>query len=256
MGKNMVGSILNEKFSLAVDGVTIAGELFYPPDRQILHPALCLCHGIPSSNPSPPDQGYPQLARRFALEGFVACVFNFRGTGQSGGNLDLLGWAHDLEAVVANLVNIQCVDKSMVFLMGFSAGAATSIYVAAHDNRISALVSCASPAEFSSLRLDELLEQCRSLGTIRDEFFSFSPDEWRNHFLEINPIRWIDKVSPRPLLIIHGESDELIDLNHAERLYQKAKDPKQLVAIPGAGHQLRTNDAAMSAALAWLKEQC
>jgi uncharacterized protein len=245
-----------EQFSLAVDGIIIAGEIYYPPQARDSYPAVCLCHGIPSPNPGPPNLGYPQLARRFALEGFITCVFNFRGTGQSGGNLDLLSWTYDLDAVVANLVKIQCVDKSRIFLMGFSAGAATSVYVAAHDKRISALVSCASPAEFSSLRLDELLEQCRSLGTIKDEFFSFSLDEWRNHFLEINPIRWIDKVSPRPLLIIHGESDELIGLDHSERLYEKANDPKQLVIIPGAGHRLRTNEMAMDTALSWLKALC
>jgi uncharacterized protein len=252
----MAGSILTEQFALAVDGLTIAGEVFYAPDSQILHPALCLCHGIPSPTPGPPNLGYPQLARRFALEGFITCIFNFRGTGQSSGNLDLLGWTHDLDAIVAKMVENPSVDKSRIILMGFSAGAAISIFVAAHDQRISALASCASPAEFSSLRLDELLEQCRSLGTIRDEFFSFSPEEWRNHFLEINPIRWIDKVSPRPLLIIHGESDELIELSHAKRLYEKADDPKQLVVIPGAGHQLRTNDSAINTALAWLKALC
>jgi uncharacterized protein len=215
-----------------------------------------LCHGIPSPNPGPPNQGYPQLAERFAIEGFITCVFNFRGTGQSGGNLDLLGWTHDLEAVVAHMTKIPYVDQSRIFLMGFSAGAATSIYVAARNARISAVVSCASPAEFPSLRLDELLQQCRNLGTIKEELYSFSPKEWRDHFFEINPIRWIDRISPRPLLIIHGTSDELIDQNHAERLYEKAKEPKRLVVIPEAGHRLRTNEMAMDTALSWLKALC
>jgi dipeptidyl aminopeptidase/acylaminoacyl peptidase len=176
-----------EKFSVAVDGIEITGEISYPPGRQIAHPGLCLCHGIPAPNLGPPDGGYPQLARHCALEGFVACAFNFRGTGQSGGNLDLLGWTRDLEAVVSRLIKIDCVDKSRIFLMGFSAGAATSVYVAAHDKRISALVSCACPAEFSSLRLDSLLEQCRSLGAIRDEFFSFSLTSLRISGLLLKP---------------------------------------------------------------------
>ncbi len=248
--------VSEKKLLLRVDGVAIAGEVFSPPGGRTPHPALCLCHGIPSPNPSPSDEGYAPLARRFALEGFVACTFNFRGTGRSGGNLDLLDWTRDLNAVVESLLETDGVDPSKIFLMGFSAGAAAAIYVAAHDGRISAVVSCASPAEFCSLRLDELLEQCRRLGTIKDELFSFSSEEWRNHFFEINPIRWIGKVAPRPSLILHGTDDELINIDHAERLHRAAKDPKKLVVLPGAGHRLRVSDAAMDAAMAWLKALC
>jgi alpha-beta hydrolase superfamily lysophospholipase len=243
----------SSKITLEVDGIKIAAEIHYPPQIQGRHPTLCLCHGIPASNPVPPNPGYTQLAQQFASEGFVACAFNFRGTGESGGNLDLLDWTRDLDAVITRLTQLQCVDKSKLFLMGFSGGAAASVYVTAHDNRITALVSCACPAEFSFLRLDGLLQQCREIGTIREESFPPSLDEWRNHFLEVNPIRWIDKISPRPLLILHGDQDELIEVSHARRLFKRAKEPKQLVVIPGGEHRLRTNEAALSAALAWLK---
>jgi fermentation-respiration switch protein FrsA (DUF1100 family) len=139
--------------------------------------------------------------------------------------------------------------------MGFSGGAAAATYAAARDSRISALVLCACPAEFSSLRLDRLLEQCRKIGTFRDRDFPSSPDEWRRNFLEVNPIQWVDKIAPRPLLILHGDKDELIKTAHARRLYEKAGEPKKLVLIPGGEHRLRISKTAMEKALAWLKRQ-
>ncbi len=243
----------SSKFEIEVDSIRIVGVVYYPPQEQKSYPTLCLCHGIPGSNPDPPNIGYLLVAQQFALAGFLTCAFNFRGTGASGGNLDLLGWTRDLESVITLLTRIEKVDQSQIYLMGFSGGAAASVYATAHDERVAALVSCACPAEFSSFRLEELLKQCRELGTIRDENFPPSLDEWRSHFFEVNPIRWIDKISPRPLLILHGDQDELVDVANARRLYDQAREPKKIVIVSGGRHRLRTNEAALSAALAWLK---
>ena len=59
-------------------------------------------------------------------------------------------------------------------------------------------------------------------------------------------------------LIVSGKNpvDELIPLEHARRLYQKAKEPKELKIIPGAKHKMRLEEAAMSFVMDWLKKQC
>ncbi len=248
---------MSERISFIVDNLRITGEIYYPPQARGLQPALCLCHGIPASVPEPNKRGYPVLAEMFAKEGLITAIFNFRGTGDSEGNLDMLGWTRDLDAMISCLARFPKVDQSRIILMGFSGGAATSAYVTAHDKRISALGLFACPAEFSRLSqeqgLEKMLQQCRSVGTIRDKNFPPSLEEWGQHFHQISPISWIDRVSPRPLLIVHGDKDDLIALSHAQRLYDKAKEPKQLVIIPGGEHKLRTNEAAVSTALGWLK---
>lgn len=249
---------MSERFSLRVDNLKIVGEIYYPPQMQGLQPALCLCHGIPAAPPDPTDRGYPLLAERFAKGGFLTCIFNFRGAGESEGNLDLLGWTRDLDTVVTYLGQLESVDNARISLMGFSGGAATSAYVTANDQRISALVACACPAELSIFTagqgLEAFLDQCRSVGTIKDDDFPPSLEEWADHFQQVSPINWIEKVSPRPLLIIHGEKDELIDPAHARRLYEKARKPKELVMIPEGEHRLRTNEMVISTALTWLKK--
>jgi dipeptidyl aminopeptidase/acylaminoacyl peptidase len=245
-----------EPFTLDVDGIPIVGELFSPGAPESV-PALCICHGIPSGRPADPgDGGYPHLAARFCSAGFATVIFNFRGTGSSGGNFDMIGWTLDLQAVVGFLHTHPAVDRSRVYIMGFSGGAATSAYVAAHNHGVTRVVLCACPAEFRKFtgphRDDFSLDHFRQIGLIRDDGFPPSVDDWFNSFREAAPIRWIDRIAPRPLLILHGEDDDLVDVEQARRLYEKAREPKEIAIVEGAGHKLRLSDRAMSIALEWL----
>ena len=247
-----------EPFSLTVDEISIVGELHLPEEGGP-SPALCICHGIPSGKPADPaDRGYPHLAEQFCSSGFITAIFNFRGTGTSGGNFDMMGWGRDIETVLDFLYSRSEVDRSRLCLMGFSGGAAASAYVAAHDRRVTKTVLCACPAEFrgfiSPRRSDFSIDHFRQIGLIRDEKFPHSLDDWLDNFREITPIKWIDQISPRPVLILQGENDDLVEASQAWRLYEKAKEPKLITIIGGAGHKLRLSDKAMHVALEWLIE--
>ena len=39
-----------------------------------------------------------------------------------------------------------------------------------------------------------------------------------------------------PVLILHGDKDEVVPLDAGRRLFEAAREPKQLHVIPGAGH--------------------
>jgi fermentation-respiration switch protein FrsA (DUF1100 family) len=56
-------------------------------------------------------------------------------------------------------------------------------------------------------------------------------------------------------LLVHGDRDETVPLNHAHRLYEQALEPKKLVIINGAGHRLRQDDRTIAAVTDWLKIQ-
>ena len=248
-----------EEIRLKADGLELRGEL-HIPSRDEVHPALCICHGIPAAPPDPNDRGYTLLAERFCHAGFITLIFNFRGTGKSQGNLDLLGWTRDLRAALDFLYDLKEVDKNHICLLGFSGGAAVSLYAAAHDPRVSLVVTCACPADFHSLHQRqtplEAVQRFRQIGAIRDKDFPPSIEQWQKGFETITPLNWVDKISPRPLLLVHGDADELIPLEHARRLYQKAKEPKELKVVPGAQHRMRLDRTAMDFVLDWLKARC
>ena len=247
-----------EPVNLKVDGVNIAGQLYLPGgDRP--YPTVCACHGIPAGIPDPNDRGYASLAEQICPEGFAVLIFNFRGTGASGGNLDMLGWTRDLKAVIDYLCALPEVDKSRLSLLGFSGGAATSVYVAAEDKRVSSVVACACPAEFNLwTRSDEpqsLVDHFRNIGAIRDDDFPPSPREWLDGFRLVKPIDYIARISPRPLLLVQGSRDDIVSVGDARKLYAKAGEPKSLAIVEGAGHRLRRDEQAVAIVLDWLKSR-
>ena len=253
--------MLTKDVLLEVDNLTLAGRL-YLPDKvdRYPYPTVCICHGIPSGKPTANDKGYPLLAEIICRQGLAVFIFNFRGTGASSGNLDIPGWARDLERVIEYLGSISEVDQSHLSLLGFSGGAAVSIYVAAQNPRISSVVACACPAKFTQQNKTDnsraIVEHFRQIGAIRDQGFSRSATEWLEGFEMIRPIDRIARIAPRPLLLVHGDRDEVVAVSHAYRLYDRAGDPKRLIIIKGAGHRLRQDDKVMTIVTDWLKSRC
>ena len=252
--------MLKKVVELNVDGLKIAGRLYLPgKDDQTPYPAVCVCHGIPAKSPEPSNRGYPLLAERICREGFAVFIFNFRGTGASGGNLDILGWTRDLKAAIDYLCALPEVDRSHLSLLGFSGGAAVSVYVASQDKRVSSVVTCACPAEFTfSSGVDEpqsIIDHFRSIGAIRDESFPQATEEWFSGFRLVSPIRCVAGIAPRPLLLVHGSQDEVVAVSHAYKLYDSAGEPKQMIIVDGAEHRLRQNDRAMAIVIDWLKSR-
>jgi len=241
--------------TLYVDGLALPSSIFYPNISP--SPALCLCHGIPAGTYNPTDEGYSVLAQRFADAGFATMIFNFRGAGEAEGNLDMTGWTRDLRAAIDHLFSSDIIDKSRLYLAGSSAGAAISIFATAHDARIAALVTFACPADFRFLANEQQarssIDHFRSIGLIKDPGFPPSVEAWLQGFSEVSPIRWVDKISPRPILLLHGEEDDIVPLEHAHRLVEHAGEPKQLLVLQGAGHRLRVEEAAITTALEWLR---
>lgn len=250
--------MLEKVVSLYVYGLEIIGQLYLPgKGNETPYSVVCLCHGIPAKSPDPSGRGYPLLAERICRQGFAVFIFNFRGTGASGGNLDILGWTRDLTAVIDYLCTLSEVDRSHLSLLGFSGGAVVSVYVASQDKRVSSIVTCACPAEFTFFpNVDEpqsIIDHFRSIGVIRDESFPQSTEEWLDGFRVVSPIKYVAGIAPRSLLLVHGDQDEMVDVSHAYRLYDSAGEPKQIIIVDGARHRLRENDRAMALVIDWLK---
>lgn len=240
------------------DNLELRGEIYIPGETRRKYPAVCMCHGISAGPYNPAERSWPLLAERFCKDGFVSMIFNFRGAGLSQGNFDILGWTRDLEAALDYLFKVDEVDSKRVFLLGSSAGASVSIYVAAHESRISGLVSLASPATFSFIREDlvkETIQHFREVGIIKDEGFPPSIQEWLDNFATVTPVRWVPRIAPRPLLLLHGDKDDVVPVEQAYKLFEKAHEPKEIVILQSAGHHLRLVNRAVDLALGWLKKQ-
>jgi fermentation-respiration switch protein FrsA (DUF1100 family) len=258
--------VLRQDLRLDSNGVSLSSSIFVPPGPGP-HAGLVICHGMPvgqqtdtaaSVDPVVLEGGmdYPALAEWCAWEGFATVIFNFRGTGQSGGNFHQLGWVQDLDAVVSWLHGITEIDPSRIVLLGSSLGAAVAIYVAAHRKDVAGLVSFASPAVMGERSQPaEAVERLRKLNMIRDPDFPPSLDEWAKEGEILSPVQWVGYVAPRPLLLLHGDADDAVSPDDAHILFECAGEGKELQMLAGVGHRFRQERTATGTALEWLKEK-
>jgi alpha/beta superfamily hydrolase len=243
--------------TLQVDGINIEGRLYLPGrgERESC-PAVCICHGIPSGIPRDSnDISYPALAERICNGGFAVFIFNFRGTGESGGNIDMTGWTRDLKTVIDYLTALPVIDKNNLTLLGFSAGAAVSICVASGDSRVAAVVACACPSAFDFGDPEPLIDRFRNINVIRDETFPESIEQWKSDFNAVRPVDAVAGIANREIFIVHGNQDDVVNVNQAYRLYAEAGEPKHLIIVDGATHRLRQDERAMAIVIDWLKSR-
>ena len=240
-------------FTVDSDGTRIVGELLEAPGARAL---VVLVHGIPLHAPDPSDGGYPLLAARVAERGYGVLHFNMRGTGQSGGDFHIAGWYRDIESVMEFVRTGLIVGFDTMYMAGFSAGAALSIRYAAEHGGVDGLACFAAPASFTTLfpedNLFTLIELAREIGIIRHFDFPPSPADFYNEFRSNSAIDFIERVSPIPLLLVHGGDDRMVPGKDAHDLYDAAGEPKELAILPAGAHQLRHDERALQALFGWL----
>lgn len=67
--------------------------------------------------------------------------------------------------------------------------------------------------------------------------------------------RDVARVSPRPLLLVHGLDDQVLEATASELIYQWAEEPKRIVLYAGAGHSLvQCKDELYDLLVRWIPE--
>jgi len=255
--------VQRQDFRVNSNGIRLATSLFVPPWSGP-HPGLVLCHGMPAgpqigvvvSSLSEGDIEYPTLAEWCAWEGFATVIFNFRGTGQSEGNFHHLGWAIDLDAILSWFIERPELDPGRIVLLGSSLGAAVAIYVAAQRQEVGGVVSFASPAIMGPRAQPlEAVDRMRRMGIIRDQDFPYDIEEWALEGEKLSPDKWIRKISPRPIFLIHGDSDNTVSPDNVYKLFECAGEPKDLCLLSGVGHRFRHEQTAIGEMILWIREK-
>lgn len=168
---------------------------------------------------------------------FHVLLFSYRGHGLSEGNR--LGFTYgaaesqDLDAAVRFLRETKEIEE--IAVIGHSAGAVSTILSAARNPDVHAAVAV---APFNSVR--EVWHTSRP-AFVPAFFYDFAL--WlvkqRKAFTEedIFPLHVVDRIAPRPLLIIHGTQDRRITSLQARHLFAAARAPKALWLVEGATHR-------------------
>jgi fermentation-respiration switch protein FrsA (DUF1100 family) len=174
--------------------------------------------------------------------GYHVLVFDHRGHGQSGGRLTTLGprEAQDMVGAVAYLRSRPDLDPERIGAIGCSMGSAVVIGAAALDPAIKAVVAEGVYADMAELwmRFGYVGLRGTSIDWSWGGLMRKGAWLWTGYPVDtFKPEALVAHISPRPVLIIHGEYDNgATTVADAQRLFEAAHEPKELWIVPGAGH--------------------
>lgn len=210
-------------------GASLAGRFF--AGRTLA--TIVLLHGYGGQQ----DELLP-LADQLHEAGYTVFSYDQRGCGASTGDVTFGAREQDdLISVVDYLTARPDVDREQLGVFGFSMGGATAIMTAARDPRLEAVVADSAWADVRAWLRPSVKS---SFVHPRDRFTALSLRlaELRTgiDLDDLRPAEVVERISPRPILLIHGRADEVVEASEAERNHGAAKEPKELVLVSGAGH--------------------
>lgn len=242
-----------QKVKVKSAGLLLAGEACLPSSW---HTLVVLLHGLPLSPPDPSDPGYLALAQTLSESGRGSLFVNLRGTGESEGDFCLGGWMEDVENIVEFARREYSSLLEKIILAGFSTGGALAVWYGGKFGGLEGVAAMAAPAYFTDLFEREymgfFIERAKEIGIIRNEKFPPDIELFYQDFEKIRAIDYVSRISPTPLLLVQGTSDELVPPQHAKWLYEEAGEPKELFMIQEGPHGLRHDPRCVKILLDWI----
>jgi uncharacterized protein len=162
-----------------------------------------------------------------AAAGLDVLIFDYRGYGRSSGRPSEQGTYRDASASLAAL-HERVADPARVIYVGESLGGAVGLELAIRSPPAGVVLQSTFTSIRDMARLHYPIVPRRLV-----------PDAYPS-------LRLVAQIRSR-LLCLHGDRDEIVPLIYGEALYEAARCEKELVVLPGVGH----NDILARAGEQW-----
>lgn len=277
------------------EATTLRGR-FYAADRPGQRPVVVLAHGFSAVADQLQPQARAFAAAGFHAFAFDHAGFG-RSDGEPRQEVDPPRQVRGYRDAVSFVRTLPQVHPARIALWGSSFSGGHVLLAAALDPRVSCVISQApfiSGSALMALRPDEA-EFVAALFAEREARAAGAPPTlipvvaagddpaalpgedghawftrtggptWKNEVTlssfeavrAYEPGWWIDRISPRPLLMIVAGDDAVTPTAHAEAAFARAGEPKRLLRVAGGHFDVYSGagfDQAMDAAIDWLVE--
>lgn len=208
----------------------------------LLPPLVIVCHGFTGSKEG--GGGALAMADQLARRGFVTLLFDFTGCGESEGLWEEITLSRQVDDLGAVVDWAWSKGYRRIILNGRSFGGTTVLAYAAADRQIAAVCTWAAVARPLRLFSGFTSEKVNLSGPAGEKISLFDGtgsiclqrrfyQDLQRHDLPGCAAR----ISPRPLLLIHGSADEVVPVEDAQLLFDSAGEPKELALVKDADHR-------------------
>jgi fermentation-respiration switch protein FrsA (DUF1100 family) len=206
----------------ASDGVKLSG--WFVPARAAPRGTVIHFHGNADNM-----TGHVPFVAWLPRGGYNLLVFDYRGYGQSDGKVTRKGTILDGHAALDYVLSRPDVAPQRVFAFGQSIGGAVAIVVAAERPELRAVVVDSAFSSYRRIAAMHLRKMLLSKWLARTAArLALSTD--------YDPIDHVDRLTPRPLLVIASGKDEICFPELSRELYDAAREPKEFWLVPEATH--------------------
>jgi esterase/lipase len=171
-------------------------------------------------------------------KGYPTLAFDYSGHGESEGditNTTATAWKDDLNAAI-DFMKQHC---DGIALLGFSLGGMSSLLCSSRSN---ATIAIAPPTNFR-----KLVTHFIKTGLVKKlkEFIDFGGLNIKHSFITDSAkydMKNIMKKIKCPILLIHGDEDDIVPLSQSQEIIEYINEPKKLVIIEGMTHNVTSAD--------------
>lgn len=224
-----VAGVFVENVEIESDGLVLRGWFAPHPSPRAI---VLLFHGYVMNRSE--NAG---IAADLNKAGFASVLVDFRAHGKSDGSVCGIGWLERRDVLAVCRYVADRFPSLPRILVGSSMGAAACAFALAEEP------DCAQAAVLDSAYCSlpsATLGWWRFIGG-RAAAIMLAPVilvAWpmvRFNPFRVNVSRALQSIS-KPLLVIHGDSDTLVHVNHSHRNFERANEPKELKIVSGASH--------------------
>ena len=230
--------------------------VLHHPSQPSLRGAAILCHGMESAKHS---EKLIFLAQSLAERGILALRFDFRYVGESSGKFADITYSGEVEDLKAAYELIQSRQPGKTVIFGSSMGGTVALLFAAQEPKVAAVVTLAAPVHPENFPKRVLTPN--QLQRWRERGYT----TYNGQRLNISLLEDLEKIDvPEaarrircPVLILHGDADEVVPVTEAYELHECLISPKRLAIFNNTDHRFSNPEVmqrAMSEALDWLAE--
>ncbi len=229
------------RFPGAVDG-ELAARLDRPAEEPDAYALFAHCFTC-----SKDLKAVGRISRALVERGIAVLRFDFTGLGESEGDFADTNFSSNVEDLVVAADYLRREHRAPKLLIGHSLGGAAVLTAAPRVAESVAVATIGAPSDTRHLN-ETLLRAAPELAEAEEAEVELAGRTFRVKRQLLDDLRDQRVLAAvrelgRALLVFHSPVDEVVDVDHARRIYEAAVHPRSFVSLDGADHLLLKDPA-------------